>query len=315
MKINSVLPYIVLMVCFLCTCTKNDIEEKLLEEESILAEFIKNTFGAAADSLGGGAFLFKTLKNDHGAKVEAGNYILWNWKVTNQTTEKLEYTSDKSSEKFSDSYVDGGPELTIVLSTFPIDEGLKKMNKGEKGDVYIPSRWTYRDMQTRIFSVDIVDVIKDLSIYQEDLMYRYIRRNFRDAKVDTVKNVISTIDNTEYNVMYHIIEQGDGDAITKGMNIVTKTSTSYMVRERDEHPYPFDEDRRWLTNSGEKINTLTKTNCVGEILEKMNKGGKVVVAMSSKLCWEDKNLPKNKQTDQYYIPKWSVVAFTININK
>jgi hypothetical protein len=186
------------------------------------------------------------------------------------------------------------------------------MNKGEKGDVYIPSRWLHCDFQPRIFSVEIVDVIKDLSVYQEDLMSRYIRRTYDRAKVDTV-SVVSTIDKSEYNVMYHIIEQGEGDKITRGMNVETKTSTSYLIRERDNHSYLVDEDRRWSTNTGEKINTLTKTNCVGEILEQMNKGGKVVVTMSSKLYWEDKNLPKNKQPDQYIVPKWSVVIFTINI--
>ena len=311
MRIKSVLLYI-MFVCALGACKKDNIEERLLEEERILGEYITNTFGASADSLGGGAFLVKTKYNVDGAKVEAGNYILWNWKVTNQITEELEYTSDLSSHKFPDSYVDGGPEITVVLSTFPIDEGLKKMNKGEKGDVYIPSRWLLCDFQPRIFSVEIDDVIKDLSVYQEDMMSRYIRRTYDRAKVDTI-SVVSTIDKTEYNVMYHIIEQGDGDKITRGMNVETKTSTSCMIRERDNHSYLVDEDRRWSTNAGEKINTLTKTNCVGEILEKMNKGGKVVVTMSSKLYWEDKNLPKNKQTDQYIVPKWSVVIFTINI--
>ena len=312
-RLKFVLLYVT-VVCAFCACKKNDMEEKLLEEEKILAEYITDTFGDEAIFLGGGAYLVKTRKNEDGTTVEAGNYILWNSKVTNQITGELEYTSDKSSVKYPDSYVDGGPEITQVLS-YKIDDGLVKMNKGEKGDIFVPSRWLYFDFQPRIFSVEIVDVLKDLSLYQEDLMNKYIRRTYERSKVDTIKNVLSTSDKSEYNVMYYIINHGEGDEITKGMNVETKTSTSYMIRERDVHSYMVDEDIKWSTNTGEKINTLTKTNCVGEILEKMNKGGKVVVTMSSKLYWEDDKLPKDKQTHQYFIPKWSVVIFTININK
>jgi len=289
------------------------MDEKLAEEERILTEYITERFGDAAIPLGGGAYLVRTSpENPEGASIEASNYILWNWKITNQITKVQEYTSDKSSVKYPESYVDGGPEITRILS-FKIDEGLANMNKGEKGDIYIPSRFLFCDFQPRIFSVEIVDVIPDLSVHQELLMNGYIRRTYERAKVDTIKNVVSTIDKKEYNVMYHIVHQGEGEAITKGMNIETKTNISYLIRERDIRSYT-DLEITWNTNSTGMINTLTKTNCVGEILEKMNRGGKVVVTMSSKLYWDDDDLPRNKQ-EQFYIPKWSVVVFTININK
>ena len=294
------------------------MDEKLAEEERILADYIKSVFGiegidegGRAISLGGGAYLVKKNENEEGATIEAGNYILWNWQQTNQITEKKEYTSNISTDKFPDSYVYGGPELTVVLSS-KIDEGIMKMMKEEKGDIYIPSRLLYCDFQPRIFSIEVVDVIKNLSVYQEALMNGYIRRTYERAKVDTIKNVVSTNDKTDYNVMYHIIDQGKGEAITKEMNIETKTNISYLVRERNIHSYA-DLDIIWNTNSTGMINTLTKTNCVGEILEKMNKGGRVVITMSSKLYWDDDDLPKNRQY-QYYIPKWSVVVFTISIN-
>jgi len=296
-----------LIICALCACSK-DMYEKFAKEEQILAEYITATYGDAAIDLGGGAYLVKTHTQEDGAAVEAGNYILWNWKITNQITEELEYTSDLSSNRFPGSYVDGGPEITLVQS-FKIDEGLKQMRKGEKGDVYIPSRWLVGDFQPRIFSVEIVDVIKDLSVYQEALMCKYIQRKYRGAAADTIKNVVSTIDNTEYNVMYYISDEGTGGEIT-GTSIETKTNISYMIqlnRESDIHSYKKDEDRTWNTN---KINTLTKTNCVGEILEKMEKGGKADIVMPSKLFWDD--MPQNEY-DQYLVPRWSVVIFTIAI--
>jgi len=317
MKIKSVSLFI-MITCVLCACKKNDMDEKLAEEERILADFIKTEFGiegidagGRAISLGGGAYLVKTLENKEGATVEAGNYVLWNWQQTNQITKKLEYTSVISNDRYPDSYAYGGPELTVVLSS-KIDEGLVKMNRGEKSEIYIPSRLLLCDFQPRIFSIEIVEVIKNLSVYQETLMNGYIRRTYERAKVDTIKNVVSTVDKSEYNVMYDIIHQGDGEEITKDMNIGTKTNISYLIRERAQSYADFDIT--WNTNSTGMINTLTKTNCVGEILEKMNRGGKVVVAMSSKLYWDDDDLPKNRQY-QYYIPKWSVVVFTININK
>ena len=297
-----------------CACKNNDLDEKLAEEEQKLAEYIKETYGDAAIDLGGGAYLVKKQEEIEGATIEAGNYILWNWQITNQITEELEYTSDLSNTKFPGSYVDGGPEITLVQS-FKIDEGLKQMRKGEKGDVYIPSRWLFCDFQPRIYSVEIVDVIRDLSVYQELLMYGYIKRNHKGASVDTIKKVVSTIDNTEYNVMYHIYDKGTGEAITDDMSIETKTSISYLIRmngEKDIHPFQVNQDITWNTN---KINTLTKTNCMGEILKKLKTGGKVEVTMPSKLFWEDKNLPINQKTEQFYIPKWSIVVFTININQ
>ena len=223
----------------------------------------------------------------------------------------MEYTSELSDVKYPESYVDGGPEITVVLSS-KIDEGLIQMKKGEKGDVYIPSRWLICDFQPRIFYVEVVEVIKDLSVYQEALMHGYIRKIHRSAQVDTIKKVVSTIDKTEYNVMYHIITEGTGEPVKEGMTVETTTSMCYMIRENDVHPYTPDREPSWSTNPGETINTLTKTNCVGEILQKMKKGGKVVVTMPSKLFWEDNDLPK--YYDQYYIPKWSVVIFTITIN-
>ena len=296
----------------LCACKRNDIDEKLAEEEKKLAEYITTTYGDEAIDLGGGTYLVKTHEETEGAAVGAGNYILWNWKITNQITEELEYSSDPSNIKYPGSYVDGGPEITLVQS-FKIDEGLKQMKKGEKGDVYIPSRWLFCDFQPRIFSVEIVDVVKDLTVYQELLMYGYIKGIIhRGHSVDTIKNVVSTIDNMEYNVMYHIIDKGTGEVITDGMDIETKTSISYLIRmsrENDIHSYKEDQDITWNTN---KINTLTKTNCVGEILKKMKKGGKVAIVMPSNLYWEDKDLPVNND-DQFFIPKWSVVIFTITI--
>jgi len=304
------------VVGVLCACSKDNLDGRFKEEEDKLAEYITTTFGDAAISLGGGAWLVKTVKYPESATVEAGNYILWNLKITNQVTGETEYTSDKSADKFVDSYVDGGPELTVVLSSFPIDEGLKKMSKGEKGDVYIPSRWIAPDFQTRIYSVEIVDVIRKFSEYQENLMSGYIKKTCKGASADTIKNVVSTIDKTEYNVMYYITDKGSGDPVKENLNVETKTSIFYSIQENIIRPYSVeqDKDKVWSTKSGEKINTLTKTNCVGEILKKMNKGGTVVVAMPSKLYWEDKNLPKNNE-GQFYIPKWSVVIFIITINK
>jgi len=295
-----------------CACSKDDIDAKLLKEEQELAEYIMSEFPDAID-LGGGAFMVKG--NDvEDAIVEAGDYILWNRKITNHITKKLEYTSDLTNNKFPDSYVKGGPEITRVLSS-KIDEGLIKMRKGETGDIYIPSRYLICDFQPRVYHVEIVDVIKDLSVYQESLMYGYIRKlPYRTAKVDTIKNVVSTIDLTEYNVMYYIMERGTGDPVKEGMNVGTKTSISYMIQENEVHSYTSDQDYTWNTNRTGKIPTLTKSNCVGEIFlkEELQKGGKVVVTMPSRLFWDDKKLPKNGY-DQYFIPKWSVVIFTITI--
>ena len=313
MKVKNLVIWFTLSVCALCACSKDELDQKFIEEEKNLAEYIKTNYGDLAIDLGGGAFLVKTQENTEGAVVEAGNYILWNWKQTNHETDELEYTSDLSNTKFSGSYVFGGPEITLVKS-FKVDEGLKQMKKGEKGDMYIPSRWLYCDFQSRKVSVEIVNVIKDLSPYQEALMSEYIKRKYRGALADTIK-AVSSIDNTEYNVMYHICDEGTGDAITDGMNISAKTSISYLIRlsrESDIHPYKVDqEDIKWNTNKT-NFPTLTKTNCVGEILKKIKKGGKVEVVMSSKLFWEDKNLPTNIY-DQYFIPQWSVVIFTITV--
>jgi hypothetical protein len=83
-----------------------------------------------------------------------------------------------------------------------------------------------------------------------------------------------------------------------------------MTREKFVYQYNgFNQELKWL----EKIHTLTKTNCVEEILTKMNKGGDVVITMPSRLFWEDNKLPANGY-GQYYVPKWSVLVFTITIN-
>ena len=314
MKIKTLISLCTLVACALCSC-RNGIEEELLKEEQKLAEYIKTTYGDAAISLGGGAYLVKTHEEEESEVVEAGNYILWNWKVTNQITGALEYSSDLTNSQFVDSYFHGGPEITVVLSS-KIDEGLVKMKKGERSNVYIPSRWLYHDFQPRIFNVDIVDVITDLTVYQETLMAEHIKslqhKYYRDDSIPTIPNVESTVDGKKYNVMYHILDKGSGEEIADDM-LETTTSISYMVREEVIHPYLVDMDLSWNTTESGQMNTHTKTNCVGEILKEINKkGGKVVVAMPSKLYWNDDDLPKNVQ-GQFFIPKWSVVFFTITV--
>ena len=304
-----------LISAVLCACNRpDDLDKKYLKEEEELAAYVTSEFPDAIN-LGKGAFLVKHNEEEEGVPVEAGNYIFWNRVITNHITKDLEYTSNLSNVKFPESYVNGGPEIAVVLSEFPIDNGLKLMRKGERGDIYIPSRHLTMDanFQPRVYAVEIVDVVKDLSLYQESLMYEYIKKlQHRNAKVDTIKNVESTIDKTKYNVMYYIMDKGSGKEISEGADVETKTSISYIIQENEVHDYLDQQDEKWSTKSGEKINTLTKENCVGEILKQMKKGGKVVIAMSSRLFWEDKNLPKNKH-DQYEIPKWSVVIFTITI--
>jgi hypothetical protein len=309
MNRKSLTVWYALFVCVVCACNRNDIDEKLAEEERTLTEFVTTRFPNAI-SLGSSVYLVKTHEEPNGAKIEAGDHILWNWEIINQITGELEYTSEQNTgTKFEDSYVDGGPEITLVQSSV-VDEGLKQMKKGEKGDIYLPSRWRFFDFQPRIFSVEIVDVIsKGLSVYQEALMTGYIKNTCNKAVADTIKDVISSTDNIEYNVMYHIIDKGAGAAITNGMNIASKVSISYLIRENEAHNYR-EEEITWETSPGERVNTQTKTNCMGEILKKMNQGGKVMIAMPTHLYWEDANLPKNDYK-QYRIPKWSVVVFTI----
>ena len=311
MKSKFTVSICAILACILYACSTDETDEKLAEEEKKLAEYITTTFPDAI-SLGGGAYVVKTVEKEDSATIEAGNYILWNWKQTNQITEELEYTSDLHDIKFQDSYVHGGPEISLVLLSYKIDEGLMQMKKGEKSDIYIPSRWLFYDFQPRKFSVEIVDVVRDLSVYQENLMSGYLNNTYKGISVDTIKNVVSAVDNTKYNVMYHIVNEGTGEAVKQNVEISTKTDVSYLIQENEVHPYIPATEPSWRTSVGERINTLTKSNCMGEILKKMKKGGKVVVTMPSKLYWEDKNLPING-AGQYYIPKWSVVVFTITI--
>ena len=301
----------VLLTSILSACNKNDVEDKLAEEARALDDYIAEKYGDKAIKFGGGAYLIKTYEDEEGAIIEASNHILWNWSLVNHITKMPEYTSDFTSVKFPKSYVDGGPEIYPVLSTI-LDKGLVLMRKGERGRIYIPSSLLNRDFHPRVYSFDIVDVIDDLKKYQEDLMYGYIEKKCKGAVADTIPKVVSTADNKEHNVMYHIMEQGDGDAITNSMSIQTTTTVSYMIRDDDVRSVVpvVVPDNTWTT--GGTFTTLTKTNCVGEILTKMNKGGKVVVGMPSRLFWEDDKLPLN-DVYQYYIPKLSVVIFTITI--
>jgi len=301
-------------MCALFACNKNDIYEKLAEEEQKLADYIADTYGDAAINLGGGAFLVKLVEQQDSVVIEPGDYIICNRRVTNQITEELEYTSDLSNMKFQDSYVKGGPEILRILES-KFDEGVRLMTKGEKGKIYIPSRWLFNDFEPRIFYVDIVEVIKSLPEYQHDLMFEYVRKICKKgAYVDTVKNIASTSDKTSNNiVMYYIMDEGKGDVISDGSNVETKTSISFLLQDSKINNYTSEQKQTWNSN---KIDTpLTSSNFMGEILKKMKKGGKVVVAVPSKLYWDDDNLPTPvNEFGQFNIPRWSVVVFTIVIN-
>jgi len=302
----------------LSACKKDDIYEKYAEEEKKLAEYILDTYGSCDEEtvfcLDRGAYLIKTVIKQDSVLIEAGNHIIWNRTETNQITGIVEYTSEISDYKFVDSYVYGGPEITMVLESI-IDKGLAKMKKGEKGKLYISSYWYYSDFEPRIIDVEIVDVIKRLPEYQNELMFENVKKICKKgAYVDTIKNILSTSDNTKDNIaMYYIIDTGKGDRIIDGMIVNTRTSISYSIQDDIIQPYTIGQNQAWNVN---KISTsLTSTNFMGEVFKKMRKGGRVVVAMPSKLYWDDEKLPTSvNEYGQFFIPRWSVVVFTITIN-
>jgi len=188
------------------------------------------------------------------------------------------------------------------------------MRKGEKGKLYISSYWYFSDFEPRIIDVEIVDVIKGLTEHQNNLMFENVKKVCnKDAYVDTVKNVTSASDMTKDNiVMYYIVDRGKGDEITDGMIVNTSTSISYTIQDGRVQPYTTGKNQSWQVNL---TNSLTSTNFMGEIFKKMKRGGSVVVTMPSKLYWDDNSLPTPvNDYGQFYIPKWSVVVFTISIN-
>ncbi len=294
------------------SCSKDNTDEKLKEEEDKLAAYMAD-HPEAVKVTGKEIYVIKTKEQEEGEKVVAGNFILWNHTVKFLETSEIEYNSERSNVIYPGSYVDGGPELVLIQS-WPLDEGIKLLKKGELGDIYIPSRYTICDFQTRVWNAEIVDVITDMNKYQEALMYNYLRgvisQEKRSIKVDSVKNVKSTVDNKEYNVMYHIVDQGAGDPIASdATKIDTRTSVAYTIREgiSNVRPFAFEQDFSWINSS-----TKTKEDCVGKILREMHKGGKVIVAMPHILYFGDEPLWNDKKM-QIIVPQWSVLIFTITI--
>ena len=301
-----------IVIGFLASCRKDNTDEKLKEEEDKLAAYMADHPDAVKVN-GYEAYVVTTKKQDEGAKVDAGDYILWNYTVKNFETGETEYTSNKTSNIiYQNSYVYGGPELTLVL-TSALDEGIKLLKKGESGDIYIPSRYIFADFQTRIWKVEIVNVITDLNVYQKSLMYNYLREiNFQNtglSSVDTIKNVESSIDNKKYDVLFYIVDQGDETTpITpETTKIETRTSAAYTIQEGVVHSFVSESDFSWSSTS-----TKTKTDCVGEILRKMNKGGKVIIAMPHILYYGEEPFLDDKKM-QIVVPMKSVLIFTITI--
>ena len=289
-------------LCIFHSCNKDETGEKLAEEDLKLEEFIKGNYPEALSLSSTGAYLVKKNENDNGTIIEAGDYILWNWTQTNMTTEAVEYKSDKSTGVvYEGSYVDGGPEIALVQSTI-LDEGIKHLVKGETADIYLSSRWTYYDFQSRFISIEIVEVIKELTKYQEPIMWSYLK--CPGSKVDTIK--LTAYDKEEYNIFYHISIYGN-DKKEIDQNAQWDIDASYILQAGVCKPYTIyqmDLEGAVVKNIIDAVNKKNQ--------HKIYKGGEISLAVPYKIVYKDQAYTNDHE--QYVVPPNAIIIFKVKIS-
>jgi hypothetical protein len=250
--------------------------------------------------------LYINVASKQEIKPEAGQYVLVNYRLRYLENNKLELASDKDflaeTPEYLPSYAYGGPEMWQLFAPLSgISEGIHRMSEGQTAKIYFYSFFNFfteQDYKSRMLEIELVQIIPELTIYQESLMYQHIQ-NY--GKVDTIQ-VKLPIDSKNYKIMYHMDDAMDGAEISEHETIQTSTQLSYSLQPEIQQPVLSD------FNTGTNPNI---SSTLDKILRPMHKGGKVMVAMPYVLVYGKQSYVTDN--NQIIIPLESVLIFDITI--
>ncbi len=303
------------------SCNKDDTAEKMAAEDQKLTEYMQTNLPDATN-VSGGLYINKLTTIDDSPKPEAGKFVLIDYMLYTLYDNVLERVSYMDYENYQSAYPSiykfGGPEIWQLTAPLTgISECIGQMHEGETSNIFFSSRhnvfYPYADFTTRKLWLKLVKVIDDITVYQENLMSNYLK-NCTGGGTDTII-VQSTVDNNPYKVMFRILNEGTGEKIGDNVEVKSTASASYLIQDRVAHPYVSNEEVKWNTANNSNLHTFTKSNCIGEILKKMKKGGKVALALPYRLVYGDKdeNIPVDDNTGQCVVPMYSVLIYEITL--
>jgi hypothetical protein len=164
------------------------------------------------------------------------------------------------------------------------------------------------DFRSRKINLQVVKIISNLRIYQESLMYQYLNETY--DQVDTVQ-VRSSVDGEQYKVMYHVTSRGNGEDIVQNGQLADVIGY-YMFQTQDAHNNLFVASKENFPN-GIDLSQLTpnSNDYLQPILQKMSKGGSVVIAMPY-IIFNGRD-PVRNEYSQDVVPINSVVLLNITL--
>jgi hypothetical protein len=302
------------MLGVLASCNKDDSSEKLANEDRKLDEYIQANYPDAKEltnSVPNGLYIIAS--DTEQPKPEPGQYVLVDFILRQLFEDKVERVSYQDYESYQPIYypfyIYGGPELWQLSapSLTGVYKGLGLIGEGETGSIFFSSRHNMlfpsgADFISRVLEVKIVKIIEDLTLYQESLMNSYL------SKYGTVDTLVtkSTVDSKEYKVMFSVIDKGSGDSI-ESPRVKVKINVYYTMLDGVQHTYLKDGETTWNSESSQFFNAAP--NIMKEIFLKMNKGGRVSIAMPYRVYYgEDYNeILYDGNTGQRIIPHGSVI--------
>lgn len=288
----------------LSSCLKDEYEELEKEELAELKEYLEENGITEEASLNSVYYIYEKYGN--GVFPESGEYVRINYEhrlldgtlvVTNDSS-LIDWNSTDSTIYEDFIFI----PLKIVCDQFRmagLNIGIKNISEGGKAKLIIPSKLGFYDFETRIFTVEIVEVIPDIVDYEKENLALYLDRN--SITVDSTESGLYYIEEEKYGMDEStIVEEGD--------SLLVKYTGFFL--EMDAQPVQFETTGNdtvlWTYFSADYIEGFA------EGLSYMHPGTKAKIIIPYYLGYDDEIL---YHSSGYFtlIPAYSTLIFDIEL--
>ena len=288
----------VLLAVIIGACNKDEVAEKWAKEEAELKAWINEN---APNAIFENGIYFEIIrsKSENNIKPESDDHVLVNFVCSfiDGVVEQVSFKSGQTNHKplYLSDYKEGGPELWP--SDYWSKMGIEHMRENDIANIYIPSRVLgLQDFKSRKYEMELVRVIENLKNYQEDLMSRYMEKNFRkNFNTDTI-----LINGREHVIFFHINNKNAGDEEID----IASVRTRY-----DEYYFLEDNDRKLCVQNQLKIGWDKKFS---EMFKSVKKGAEITAMMPYRVMHGEE--PYMNANKQFIAPLGSVLKYEIKID-
>jgi len=306
------------MGLFVNSCNKDDTAERWKKEEADLAVWIsENAPNASSVTINNVVIYYEIIgqrQEDNRTPVPPSDHVLVNFVcrfIDDGTVERVSFRSDQTHHNplLLSRYKKGGPELWD--SDYWRLRGVGQMHENETANIYIPSRILgLRDFRTRKYEIELVQVIVGLEQYQEDLMHKFMVKNFcGEFNTDTIP-----INGRDHIIFYHIDNKNSSDEGVNISTVRTRFNEFYFLQNNIRHECVRNQSKiGWDRSDRNLIKEGWDKNRFYKMFQSAKRGSKITAVMPYIVMYGEKDYI-DPNTRQFIAPPGSVLKYEIFID-